>query len=152
LVQRICKKNFTALLLTFAYMFLLVHNVVPHHHHNDTANVFESLDDHHHEHAHEHEHGHAAPNDNQPEKPVADPDHLLSNHQHPFADNTTFHTQESNEVKISKRQVVPVLICFLNFHYSLFHLPDKKPPASANPFFIPTFFGPSHALRGPPVS
>ena len=150
MVQRICNKTFTALLLTFAYMFLLVHNVVPHHHHDDTANVSQNLNEHHH--GHEHEHGYPAPDDNQPDNPIADPDHLLSNHQHPFADNSTFHTQESNEAKISKRQAVPVLICFLNFQYHLFHLPDKKPPASANPFFIPTFFGPSHALRGPPVS
>lgn len=151
MVQRICSKNFTALLLTFAYMLLLVHNIVPHHHHEEAANS-QFLDDHEHEHAHEHEHGHPAPDAKQPEKPMADPDHLLSNHQHPFADNTTYHTQESNEAKISKRQVVPVLICFLNFHYHLLHLPDKKPPTLANPFFFPSYFGLAHALRGPPVS
>lgn len=154
MVQRICKKTFTTLLLTFAYMFLLVHNVVPHHHHEEAANVSQSQEGHHHEHEHEpaHEHGHPAPDANQSEHPIADPDHLLSNHQHPFADNSVFHAQENTAVKISKRQVVPVLICFLAFEFNLFHLPDKKPPSPAYSFSPSTFCGLSHGLRGPPVA
>jgi hypothetical protein len=153
LVQRIFNKTFTALILTFAYILLLVHNFVPHHHEADaqTPHPHAAADHpqgaaHHQEHDHSHD-GHENPNKSNP-----DADHLLSNHQHPFADNKIHHLDTPSAIKLSKKQVLPVLVCFLSFHHYLFRIPDTKPDPPAYLFPPSNYPGRALSLRGPPVA
>jgi hypothetical protein len=145
LVQRIFNKTLTALILTFAYILLLVHNFVPHHHDAD-APAHHAAADHHHDHEHAHD-GHEDPG-----KPSPDADHSLSNHQHPFADNKIHHPDTPSGIKLSKKQAFPVLVCVLSFHHYLIRLPGKIPDPPAYLFPSHNLPGRAHALRGPPVA
>jgi hypothetical protein len=149
LVQHIFNKTLTALILTFAYILLLVHNLVPHQHEADAEPIAHHAADHH-DHGHSHEHAGSGPENS--DKPVSDADHFLSNHQHPFADNKIHHLDTQSDIKLLKKQTFSVLVCFLSFNYYLFRLPDKLPDPPAYLFPLTNFSTRSHALRGPPVA
>ena len=154
MVQHIFNKTLTALILTFAYILLLVHNLVPHHHEADapTPKSHHLVAGHHHDHHHGHEHGHSDAGQEDPDNPIPESEHFLSDHQHPFADNKIHHLDSSSEIKLSKKQAFPDLVCCLSFQYYLFRLPDKIPDPPAYQFPATHFSSRSHALRGPPVA
>jgi hypothetical protein len=150
LVPQDLNKTLTALILAFAYILLLVHNLVPHQHESDADTpVHHAAADHHH---HDQEHGHDHDGQEAPAKSNPDPDHFLSQHQHSFADNKIHHVDTQSEVKVSKRQVLPVLVCFLSFHHYLFRVRDPEPDPRAFEFPPTNYSCRSHALRGPPVA
>jgi hypothetical protein len=140
------KKNFIIFLLLITYTLILGHNLVPHRHEAEAATTAHQTADHHH-----HDHAHPNGGHEDADKPNQDPDHFLSNHQHPFADNKIHHPDTRPTVKLSK-QAYPVLVCLLTIQYHLFHLPEKIPDPPAYQFPPTHFPNRSHALRGPPVA
>jgi hypothetical protein len=155
LVQHIFNKTLTALILTFAYTLLLVHNLVPHQHGTDAAPPAHHATAHHHHHHDHHQdqdQEHAESGHEDPDKPVSASGHFLSNHQHSFADNKIHHLDTQAAIKLAKKQVFPVLVCCLSFNNYLFHLPDTVPDPPAYQLPATHFSSRSHALRGPPVA
>jgi hypothetical protein len=153
-VQQTFNKSITALILNFAYILLLVHNLVPHQHEADAETpVHHAVTNHHHDHGHAHGHEHPADDQGDADNPVPGSDHFLSDHQHAFADNKIHHLDTSSDIKLSKKQALPVLVCCLSFHNYLFRLPDTVPdPPPAYQFPSTNLYSRSHALRGPPVA
>lgn len=83
---------------------------------------------------------------------MPDPNHRLSNHQHAFGDNSTFHPETSASVSTTKKQIDPLVICALSLFYPFSEVEDTSPPPADQPNLPSDSFGRSHALRGPPVS
>jgi len=126
------KKNFISTILLFTFSFVLVHNIIPHHHHDEVSEI-------HHGHHHDKQ-------DHQDEED----DGLFNLFSH-FSHCTTTEFSSTHFYSFQKTQIAKQLIKSVDFVFRKFKIPIK----SALPYciFISSIQSiySTHFLRGPPV-
>ncbi|WP_192823911.1 hypothetical protein [Rufibacter sp. LB8] len=148
------KKLASVFLLLFAFTIMLAHNVVPHHHH-DGAHPKANSDNTEHAHEHDHQKGHnehSPVESGQDDHPVPDANHLLSNHQHSFADNTSHYSSDQSNSSFNKKQLQVALITSSYYSPPQKWRPEKMafPPSGVEPGL--RHYSEPGGLRGPPVA
>ena len=131
-------KKLISIILLVAFSFVLVHNSVVHHHHDEISNV--SIHEHHHDHDTQNHH-----NENK------EPTNLFSHISH-FVSTSEFSFTFSDSFDFQKRNIVNL---FSGVTTLIFELP--KIQIKSEPFiyiFIPEkhLFYASYTLRGPPLA
>jgi len=149
-----------SLLLLSAYVLLLLHDFIPHTHHEHQDNhQTVSLAQHDHSHAHDHqEHHHhedQGTDDEIPSNPTENPFENSLIHSHSHSDFNG-HDHELVYRTSSKSDLLPKLFKVQYLHADLWKFPDKldhdysgsfefiEPPSSQ-------YFSSGHGLRGPPA-
>jgi len=130
-------KTFISTLLLFVFLFMLVHNVIPHHHHDDISEINN------HEHKHHHykkEQDHHNENDEK----IG----LFSHPIHIFASTEfTFKLNNSNQ----KTQTVKQFVQFINLIVKSITISIKhEPPNYISVIPICAYYS-TYSLRGPPT-
>jgi hypothetical protein len=129
------RKSLSIFCLLLAYIILLGHNIIPHHHHETHSDVIVHHDTH---------HMHDIDQDEQ------DLGHLFSHFVHPEYAFTTFVHQ--NTPGLSDLDLFTLIACIpdvLNFSFSASSSIPFRPPIGDNIFNSP--LQNAHSLRGPPA-
>ena len=142
--MRMKKNNYIALVLLFVFSFILVHNIIPHHHHDEVSEInHHSLshksEKHHHHHDNKEKNHH-----NENDEPIA----LFSHSTHILAfteivfsnDNSMQKTYSFNPIfQITDLVIKPTVVSI-----------KRKPPNYIYVIPIQLFYS-THSLRGPPA-
>ncbi|MEX1192145.1 MAG: hypothetical protein WEA99_09240 [Brumimicrobium sp.] len=158
--MKLNRSIFSVLLLS-VYTLLLLHDFIPHtHHDNQQENSISSID-HHDHHSHDESHHsqeHHEKNDkddngsDSSENNLSD-DHLVDSHNH---SDHSGHQHDFTHRTVFKTDFVPVLLTFEYLPADLWKLPDRLNDYYSNQFaFVDSFPNPhlssGHGLRGPPA-
>lgn len=131
------KNNYISLVLLFIFSFVLVHNIIPHHHHDEISDI-----SHHEHHYDKQDQDHQDEND----EPIG----LFSHFTH-LITTTEFLFTFSNNHDFQKIQTLKQYIKNADFVFRQLKIPIK--PESTHCIFIAAkqSFYTTHFLRGPPV-
>jgi len=131
------KKTFISTILLFAFSFVLVHNIIPHHHHDEVSDISH----------HGHHHDKQDQNDqDENDEPIG----FFSHFPHLINTNEFSYTLSSNH-NLQKTQTPKQFIKIADFVFRQLKIPIK--PELPHYIFIAVkqSFYSSYSLRGPPV-
>ena len=138
-VFEMSKKTFISTILLFAFSLVLVHNFIPHHHHDPGH----SGDISHHEHHHDKQDQDHQSENNEPIGFFSHLTHLIT--------TTEFSFTFSNNHNFQKTQTLKQYIKKTDFVFRQLKIPIKPEPPHYILIASKQSFYSTHSLRGPPV-
>lgn len=135
------KDNYIATILLFVFSFVFVHNIIPHHHHDNISEVTK------HEHEHQHEHHHDKKEQDHPNE-KDEPIHSLSHPTHILASTEFIFSSANNFQKIQDNNPFLRITKLVTRNKTV--SVKRKPPNYI--FAVPLqLFDSTLSLRGPPI-
>lgn len=131
------KKTIISTILLFAFSFVLVHNIIPHHHHDEVSGI--ENHEHHHDKQGQNHHG----ENDEPIGLFSHLTHLITTPELSF----TF----SNNHSLQKTQTLKQVVKIANFAFRQLKIPIKPEPPPCIFIAAKQYFYSTHSLRGPPV-
>lgn len=125
------KKAFISIILLFTFSFVLVHNMIPHHHHDEVSEI-----GHHHHH------------DKQDHQDTDDGLFDLFSH---FSHCTTAEFSSTHFYDFQKTQIAKQLIKSAGFVFRQLEIPLKPAPYHYTSLVVMRSYYSTQFLRGPPV-
>jgi hypothetical protein len=145
------KKAVIVYLLVLAYTCVLVHNLIPHHHHTYTSDKQHHHQDEHHEEAHHHgDHNKEAPHDQDEDNHENATDHVFAYHQHTTTDSQIKHIVSLSENSLFKSKIHTLPLSFFYFHFKPPKIPDEPLRLNYISCTILSCYPSSCSLRAPP--